>query len=162
VSDPKLTAVPVSAPATMPAFTKEQEAYIQQLTVATAMAVMQSMQGQAVATRKNHVAPEECIVCKQARSACKDKHTKMIVYPIKYPEYGPYFLGVKINGIKYLSYDENYAIDVPSVCVSTITNAVNAFEMNEKTIHVGRNKTHQSGSIGKHGTGFNKAEAAWR
>lgn len=154
-----------TAPPTMPAFTKDQEAYIQQLVIQTALTVQQSLGAQVAANAKpraNHVAREECIICKQVRAACKDDHTEMIVYPTKYPEFGTYFTGVKINGIVYYSYNESYSIKVPTACVSMITNAINAFEQNERTIGKKRTVEHNSGSIGPHGKGFNKASAAWR
>ncbi len=167
MADPIKPAAPAAtvqtAPVTMPAFTKEQEAYIQQLVIQTALSVQQSLAAANTGPKRtNHNTKEQCIVCRQVKAACKGEHTKMVVYPTKYPEYGTYFTGVKINDVVYYSFNENYKIEVPTACVSTIINVINAFEQNEKTVKMGRNKTHNSGSIGKHGKGFTKAEAAWR
>jgi hypothetical protein len=159
MTDKTNTTVP-AVPQPVTPFTKDQLEYIQQITVATAMAVSGAQK--AASPGPNQRVPEECLVCKQQITACKGEHVKMVVFPVKYPEFMPFFPGAKINGVTYLSRNESDEITVPKCTVSTITNIIHAFEQNEKTVMMGRNKTHNSGSIGKKGTGFNPANAAWR
>lgn len=153
-----------------PLFTKEQEAYIQQLVAMTsmnaAMTVMQNMKNQntAASVYNRNAAPiiyEQCSVCKQIKKACNGEHTLTIVYPQKYPEWAGFFPGIKINGVVYRSGNENHRIYIPTVSASTILNAVLAFEEAEKNIHIRRKKKHDSGSIGASGKGAKTANVSW-
>ena len=156
---------------TPPMFTKEQEAYIQQLVAMTsmnaAMVAVQNMQKSAqpspVAYSRNAppIIYEQCDVCKQAKKACNSEHTLLIVYPQKYPEFAGFFPGIKINGVVYRSGNEHHRIYVPSVAESTIRNAVIAFEEAERNIHIKRKKKHDSGSIGTSGKGAKQANVSW-
>ncbi len=155
---------------TPPLFTKEQDAYIQQLVAMTAMnaamTVMQNMknQPQQNPAYNRNAAPvihEMCDVCHQVKKACSGKHILTVVYPQKYPEWAGFFPGVKINGVVYRSGNENHRINVPAVSASTILNAVLAFEEAEKNIHIKRKKKHDSGSIGGSGKGARAANVSW-
>lgn len=175
MADDKKTEVPaVKLPevnnVTPPLFTKEQEAYIQQLVAMTSMnaalTVMQNMKNQqpAASVYNRNAAPiilEQCAVCKQAKVACSGKHMLAIVYPQKYPEWAGFFPGVKINGVVYRSGNEHHRIYIPTVSASTILNAVLAFEEAEKNIHIKRKKKHDSGSIGSSGKGAKAANVSW-
>lgn len=163
VTKPENKTAPVAAPATT-TFTTEQLMEIQKVAIATAMAITSAQQPQAAATQNlpNQYVAEECIECRQAATACKGKHVQMVVYPVKYQEFMPWFPGVKINGVMYCSNDASHEITVPACAQSTIVNSINDFEQNEKTILMGRDKVHNSGSIGKKGTGAIHATAAWR
>lgn len=171
MTDPKtvqptqpVTAKPEEKPATTPvvqSFTKDQLDYIQQVAVASAMAVNNINNTRVQQPTGPKVHPQ-CPLCQQYVSACEGKHVEMVVFPVKYPEFYQYFPGIKINGVQYLSRNENHRITVPECAASTISNAINAFEQNEKATVMGRSATHNSGSIGKQGTGFKPATAAWR
>lgn len=163
-------ALPTIETTTAPMFTKEQEAYIQQLVAMTsmnaAMTVMQNMKAQAPVSQpyNRNAAPvvlEQCDVCGQAKKACDGKHMLAIVYPQKYPEWAGFFPGVKINGVVYRSGNENHRINIPTVAASTILNVVLAFENAEKNIHIKRKKRHDSGSIGASGEGAKAANVSW-
>ncbi len=159
---------------TPPLFTKEQEAYIAHLVAETsmnaAMYAVQNMQKNTAPTQPQQVvynrnAPpvihEMCEVCKQTKKACSGEHTLIVCYPQKYPEWAGFFPGIKINGVTYRSGHENHRINVPTCAVSTIINAVSAFEQAEKNIHVKRTKKHDSGSIGASGKGAKTANVSW-
>lgn len=162
---PTTSTVPVDTK--VPMFTKEQTEHINQLVISASIAAAQAavaamgkqMQS---APSQNQIIHQQCGVCKQALKACGGKHVKMVVFPVKYDEFAPYFLGAKINGVTYRSSNGNRAINIPACAQSTITNIITAFEDNERTVHIGRKKTHNSGSIGPSGKGFNPANAAWR
>lgn len=156
------TATPAPAPAV---FTKEQMEVIQHLAVTTSIAVSNANKGMATvqgAPRGNQLVKEECPVCRQYVSACKGEHVSMVVYPVKYAEFMPYFPGIKINGVLYVSNTSSETVQVPKCAVSFINNAIHEFEQNEKTILTPRNKIHNSGSIGNRGKGAKAATSAWR
>lgn len=79
-----------------------------------------------------------CGDCGQALTACESKHTKMVVYPTRYPEFSRFFAGVTINGKTYLSNNENHLVLVPDACVSDITKIISTFEDNEREMLIGR------------------------
>jgi hypothetical protein len=168
----KLPAVDTAAgpAAVAPMFSKEQEAYIQQLVAMTAMnaamTVMQNMKKEPATNPayNRNAAPvvhEVCSVCNQVKPACKGEHMLTVVYPQKYPEWAGFFPGVKINGVTYRSGNENHRIYIPTVAASTILNTVLAFEEAEKNIHIKRKARHDSGSIGGSGTGAKQANVSW-
>lgn len=166
MTDPiKQTVVPVVAttvtPATPVTFTAEQFAAIQQMVVAATMAAQAGNARPAQTVLAKQYSPE-CIDCKQSVSACKGKHVEMVVYPTRYPEFWKYFKGVKINGVEYVSHTAGQRITVPAALESTITNAIVQFEDNERTMLIGRNKQHSSGSIGRGSNGAVQAVSAWR
>lgn len=146
------------------AFTKEQLEIIQHMTVTAAMAVQNASQPKQQQPTVQHslVPREECPECKQYVSACEHKHVKMAVFPVKYPEFMPFFNGVKINGVRYCSNNEADMVVVPACAESTIRNAINEFEQNEKTTTIRRAIDHNAGSLGRRGTGAVNATKAWR
>lgn len=158
------TTTPITpAPITPVPFTKEQLDVVNQMIVGGIVAYQNAIANRpASAPGPNQEVKEQCAICQQYTSACQGKHMRMVVYPTKYPEFAGYFMGVKINGVKYLSGNEMHHVDVPACAVSTIINLINDFEQNEKTIKIGRQKSHNSGSIGAKGTGVNRAVSAWR
>jgi hypothetical protein len=108
-----------------------------------------------------------CPYCRQYTSACGGKeedHVEMVVYPTKYPEFGEFFPGYIVNGVKYLSNDESHAIVVPKVMVTTAENAIREYEENERVTRVGRRKDHNSGHIAnaRRIEPHNAGVAAWR
>jgi len=146
------------------AFTKEQLDQVQHVAIAAALAGadVKKVGNVAAAAQPTFDSREECLVCHQTKAACREKHVKMVVYPIKYPEFITFFDGIKINGVRYLSYSETDEVWVPESAQSMIANAVLAFEQNEKAAITPRSKNHSSGSIGRSGTGAIPANAAWR
>ncbi len=88
---------------------------------------------------------ELCQVCRQAVSGCGGVHSEMIVFPQKYPEFGKWFQGVTINGVRYLSDNATDYVTVPASCVSSISNMVRAYEENERVMRMGRTAEHNSG-----------------
>lgn len=97
----------------------------------------------------------ECSTCHQMRSACEDKHTQMIVYPQRYPEFAEYFPGVIINGQKYLSNNEGHSVTVPACSVGDILKIVRDFEEGERINQMGRKKRHHSGVLSPNGAAVN-------
>ena len=170
---PTPQAGPVTAPTTAEeqmkklGFTQEQIAFINQLIISASIAAATTVQPaqSAQQTKKNSSAPQiipVCGECQQLVTACKGEHTKMVVFPDKYPEFAKWFAGVMINGVRYVSNNSNQKVVIPACAESTIVNAIKAFEENERTIHIPRNKQHNSGSIGRSGSGPVNASAAWR
>lgn len=108
----------------------------------------------------------QCRVCKQAgpnKAPCNGEHIKMVVYPSKYPEFGKWFQGAIINGIRYLSDGRRDRIDIPAACEGQITKQVADYEENERVTVMGRSASHDSGSISEGGGGnANGATSAWR
>lgn len=104
----------------------------------------------------------KCHVCSQSYSGCEGKHVSMVVYPQRYPEHGEYFQGATLNGVRYLSNDEQHEILVPENAVGTISQIVRNFEDNEQDTRIGRKAERRSGVIGPNGSSFNPALKAWR
>lgn len=110
----------------------------------------------------------QCRECKQAgpkAPPCNGEHIKMVVYPNKYPEFGKWFQGSIINGIRYLSDRRNQAILVPAACEGQIVKQIADFEENERVTRMGRSaeEPHNSGEIRETGGGkINHAVSAWR
>lgn len=132
---------------------------------AVVAAISASKQGQPQAASPSRPQPpnrERCSACGQAKSGCEGKHTMLVVYPQRYPEHGEFFQGAKINGVRYLSNNENHEILVPTLAVDTIRNLVRAFEQNEQEQRVGRKAERRSGSVSPYGSNFNPALKAWR
>lgn len=99
-----------------------------------------------------------CGTCGQYESACKGEHVDLCVYPVNYPEFGDFFQGVILNGVKYLSNGPGHVLKVPKCSESEIRCIIKGYEQNERECRVGRSKQHNSGSI------HNPipANAAWR
>lgn len=88
-----------------------------------------------------------CPTCGQGENACKKEHVKLVVYPSRYPEFGEFFQGVIINGVRYLSNNQDHEIEVPACAATEMSNIIRTFETNERETRVGRSKTHHSGSV---------------
>jgi hypothetical protein len=127
------------------------------VSVATAQA-MQPTQVVQAPPQRGIVTGPICGTCGQAEKACGREHKDIAVYPTSYPEFGEWFQGVFINGVKYLSNNESHLIPVPKVAVTTFYELIRRFEQNERESRVGRSKTHQSGHI----SNPTPAQAAWR
>jgi hypothetical protein len=100
-----------------------------------------------------------CPVCKLRVSACKGEHVAMAVYP-ENPRFGKQFQGLKINGVLFLSNSAQHRIQVPAK--NNFLAQIQAWERNEDEMMNGRVAERDSGSIGRHGTGFQPATSAWR
>jgi ferredoxin len=79
-----------------------------------------------------------CAVCGQYVKACKNEHARMCVYPTQYPEFGPWFQGIVINGKQYLSNGPGHDIPVPKVAEGDIRCAIRLYEDSERTARLGR------------------------
>lgn len=99
-----------------------------------------------------------CTVCQQNLAACGDKHADFVAFPVKYPEFGDFFQGLFVNGVKYISNDEAHSVKVPEACVPYLKQMIAQFEEQERIARTGRNKTHHSGSLGRP----TPAQIGWR
>ena len=88
-----------------------------------------------------------CGICGQYVSGCNNEHEEVIVYPERYPEFGKYFRGYGLNGVWYLSNNENHKIPVPKASVVHVQQSIAAFEKNERETMIGRDTHHNSGSV---------------
>lgn len=130
--------------------------------VASAIAATQASRPQAAAAPPAPLGNVRCNECKQHPNACKGAHTKMVVFPTRYPQHADYFQGVIINGVRYLSNDDSHLVTVPTASVSDILNTVAGYEINEQEMSTGRIAERHSGRASPHGTSFNPQSAAWR
>lgn len=87
---------------------------------------------------------EQCPECKQAVAACKSKHAKMVVFP-KNPNYGKWFQGINLNGVKYLSHNGGHAITVPAD--NCFAYMIQQFESSELALQTERKFDHNSGML---------------
>jgi hypothetical protein len=88
----------------------------------------------------------KCNECKQLLKACNGEHESIVVYPVKYPEFGVWFRGVGINGVWYRSDNPGQFVTVPKVAVSDIQQTVLTFEENERETRMGRVGGHNFGN----------------
>lgn len=154
--------------------TNKQPAQSEQITIkqiveqlipsAIAAAVQATKQSQAPvqAARPANVAAPRCGDCGQEKTACGGKHVQMVVFPLRYPQHAEYFMGVQINGVKYLSNDENHKVTVPEEAAGSIKSIVQAFEQNEQDMAVGRKAIRHSGTVSPYGASTSPAQQAWR
>lgn len=103
-----------------------------------------------------------CTDCGQKVTGCEGKHSKMVVYPTNFPQFADYFVGVILNGVKYLSNDASHEVVVPTNCIGTINAIVAGYEKNEQEMAIGRKKEHSSGHVTPHGSSVQPAHQAWR
>lgn len=119
---------------------------------------------------------ERCHLCQQLKNACggipkhdpQDEadvrrahsvnHVLLVVYPQKYPEFGEYFQGRKINGVRYLSSNDTHKVWVPRAAEGDIMRAVQVYEENERVTRMGRKREHHSGSL----SNPKAANSGWR
>ena len=80
------------------------------------------------------------------------------MYPTNYPEFGDFFQGVFVNGVRYLSNNGDHFIPVPKKAVTMFQGIIRTYEQNERESRVGRSKQHNSGHI----TNPQPAQAGWR
>ena len=99
-----------------------------------------------------------CSTCGQPIKACDEKHVEMAVYPCSYPEFGDFFQGVIVNGVKYLSNNESHLIPVPAKAAVQFQEIIRRYEANERESRIGRSKQHNSGHIANP----SMAQSAWR
>ena len=130
--------------------------------IAAAVSATNKQQPAPAAQARPVGAPQRCPECSQQRSACEGKHIEMVVYPTRYPEHADYFVGVMINGIKYLSNDDTHKVLVPENAAGAIKAIVQTFEQNEHDMATGRKAQRHSGVVSPHGAAVNQATAAWR
>lgn len=133
--------------------------------VASAVAAVSAQRGQQSAPqgRPVHAPPAaKCMDCGQELRACEGKHVLAVVYPTRYPHTADYFMGVILNGVKYLSNDAGHKVLIPANAETAIQQIVSAYEQNEQDMSVGRKKEHRSGVIGPGGSAVVPATAAWR
>lgn len=88
-----------------------------------------------------------CPECKQLQKACGGEHESIVVYPVKYPEFGQWFRGVGINGIWYRSDNAGQLVTVPKVAVGDILQTVINYEENERETRMGRSGGHNFGNV---------------
>lgn len=129
--------------------------------VAAAVSAVKTADAQRPAVPQ-HKAPQRCTECGQQATACGGKHVDIVVYPLRYPQHADYFRGVILNGVTYLSNNDNHKVRVPAEAESTIRQIVAGYEQNEQDMQVGRQKEHHSGRIGPNGSSVQQAQAAWR
>jgi hypothetical protein len=100
----------------------------------------------------------KCGTCGQYETACQKKHVDFCAYPTNYPEFGEFFQGIMVNGVRYLSNGPGHTVKIPAVSEAEFANIIRTYEHNERESRVGRSKVHNSGSV------FNPqpANAAWR
>lgn len=145
------------------------------------MAVAKGQQPQAQGPAPRRATGPTCSVCGQFQIACggvpriegeitkaKEKaaneanHELMVVYPTKYPEFGAWFQGRKINGVTYLSNNQGHKVWVPKDAVGDIQRAIESYEDNERETRMGRVREHNSGSINSPNKVADSGVGGWR
>jgi hypothetical protein len=107
--------------------------------------------GQAPAPVQKRAGPSarRCDVCgfptKDGKSEC-DEHEYVVAYPTKYPEWGDWFTGVIINGVKVLSNHESHQVPVPKGTGDTVRLMVQEWERSERIMRTGRERQNRRGS----------------
>lgn len=137
----------------------------EELLPAAIAAALAAQKQQAPERRVQLQAPstEICHQCGQAlRTGCEGKHEEMVVYPTRYPEHGEFFQGARINGVTYLSNDENHKVLVPANAVGGIMQLVQGFENNEQETRIGRKAERHSGVVGPSGARTTPQMKGWR
>lgn len=84
---------------------------------------------------------ERCHSCGQYKSACKDEHELMVVYPTRIPELAGGFPGVTVNSVTYISADNQHQVCVPKACVDTFAVFIQKWEDSERQARLGIDKT---------------------
>jgi len=132
--------------------------------MAPVMVAVTQRSGGPAPTGKKFGSNDRCFLCRQRKNACggvpahnaadpKDvlrayaaNHELLVVFPQKYPEFGDFFQGRKINGVRYLSGNSKHRVWVPRAAVGDIMRAVQEYEENERQTRMGRRKEHNSGT----------------
>jgi uncharacterized protein YraI len=127
------------------------KAAVEALMPAIAAATINAGKGQVPAQGVGHFNRPpviRCNQCGQDQKACKTNgHTEMVVYPTRYPEFAEWFMGVYINGVRYLSDRPGHKITVPTDSVSGIKTHIQVWEDNERTTKLGKKRRHNSGDV---------------
>lgn len=89
-----------------------------------------------------------CSACRQPNMACKGKHRMARVLPYDDDQI-PWFQGVKINGVTYLSPPDGREVVVPEK--ANVEYMVQAWSQNERELVRGKKRIRNSGSIGPGG-----------
>lgn len=130
------------------------KAAVEALMPAIASAVLQGNKpGPMVAGQVPRVPVIRCGTCGQDQRACKvNGHEKMVVYPARYPEFAEWFMGVYINGVRYLSDNASHLVTVPKDAVAGIKTHIQVWEDNERTTKLGKKRRHNTGSVDRPNT----------
>lgn len=80
----------------------------------------------------------KCTECGQLTRACKGEHVKMVVYP-KDNSLEDWFMGVYVNGVRYISNHSSDEILVPKN--NDIASLISQWEQNETESRNGRRKS---------------------
>lgn len=84
---------------------------------------------------------EKCHACNQKLHACQGKHVDMVVFPTRIPELAEAYPGVTINGVTYISADNQHIVTVPELAVDAIKTFTAAWEDGERVARLGVDKT---------------------
>ncbi len=106
---------------------------------------------------------ERCLDCQQLKVACQGKHTKMICFPTRYSETGDYFRGCGLNGIWYLSNNENHYVIIPAEAEADFARQIRTYEEREVSSKNSRKGSWDFGVIGQGGKAKmpNPAKVGW-
>jgi hypothetical protein len=118
--------------------------------------------GQAPAPVQKRAGPSarRCDVCgfptKDGKSECAE-HEAVVAYPTKYPEWGDWFTGIVINGVKVLSNHESHSVLVPKGTADTVRLMVQEWERSERLLRMERERNNRrgSGAVGNNGANVN-------
>ena len=84
---------------------------------------------------------EKCHACGQKLHACKGKHVDMVVFPTRIPELAGAYPGVTINGVTYISANNQHIVTVPEALVDSIKAFTSGWEDGERVARLGVDKT---------------------
>ncbi len=101
----------------------------------------------------------KCHECGQVKTGCEGKHIRMAVTP---RDFGDYFPGVFLNGVRYFSDHENQLVTVPASAESAILGILAGYEKNEKELATGRKAVRHSGVVSPSGSRTTEQHSAWR
>lgn len=93
-----------------------------------------------------NLAGKRCPVCKQFESGCEGKHVKMVVFPVRYPEFSTFFAGYGLNGVWYRSQNPNHYIEIPASAEADCRNIIANYEEQERVSRLGRSGGHDFGN----------------
>lgn len=122
--------------------------------LASSQAVVQGLRPAPTAQQTLMADPTRCSTCLQQLRACKGKHVNLVVYPRNHRR-GESFPGIQVNGVTYRS--PRPGVTVPCPEQNDILHMVQLWEDSEDGMMTPRSAVHDSGSIGRSGTGFNPA-----
>ena len=103
-----------------------------------------------------------CYLCGLDEKVCGSdpkNHVKMVVGPKRYPEFGKWFQGARINGVCFRSDHPNHKIVVPVAAIGSILAQVEAFEMDERATGQRRSGGNELGALNDPEFGGRKTRA---